>query len=55
LGEVDRKGVRSAYDLWLSRNIQHAELLRAEEPARRGGLREIFRGRINRGQSPICF
>ena len=36
LDEVDRKGVRiavasrSAYDLWLSRNIRHAELLRAE-------------------------
>jgi len=36
LEEVDRKGVRiavaarSAYDLWLSRNIRHATLLRAE-------------------------
>jgi polar amino acid transport system substrate-binding protein len=36
LAEVDRKGVRiavaqkSAYDLWLSRNIKHAELLRVE-------------------------
>jgi polar amino acid transport system substrate-binding protein len=36
LGEVDRKGVRiavsdrSAYDLWLSRNIKHAELRRVE-------------------------
>lgn len=36
LGEVDRKGVRiavaqkSAYDLWLSRNIKNAELVRAE-------------------------
>ncbi len=36
LDEVDRKGVRiavasrSAYDLWLSRNIRHAELVRAE-------------------------
>jgi polar amino acid transport system substrate-binding protein len=36
LEEVDRKGVRiavaarSAYDLWLSRNIQNAELVRAE-------------------------
>jgi polar amino acid transport system substrate-binding protein len=36
IGEVDRKGVRiavmnrSAYDLWLSRNIRNAELVRAE-------------------------
>jgi polar amino acid transport system substrate-binding protein len=36
LDEVDRKGVRiavsgrSAYDLWLSRNIRQAELVRAE-------------------------
>ena len=36
LEEVDRKGVRiavaarSAYDLWLSRNIRHAELVRTE-------------------------
>jgi polar amino acid transport system substrate-binding protein len=36
LDQVDRKGVRvavasrSAYDLWLSRNIRHAELVRAE-------------------------
>jgi len=36
IGEVDRKGVRiavagrSAYDLWLSRNIKHAKLVRAE-------------------------
>jgi polar amino acid transport system substrate-binding protein len=36
IGEVDREGVRiavagrSAYDLWLSRNIKHAELVRAE-------------------------
>jgi polar amino acid transport system substrate-binding protein len=36
LGDVDRKGVRiavaqkSAYDLWLSRNIRNAELVRAE-------------------------
>lgn len=36
LDQVDRKGVRiavsgrSAYDLWLSRNIKHAELRRAE-------------------------
>ena len=36
LADVDRKGVRiavadrSAYDLWLSRNIKHAELRRAE-------------------------
>jgi polar amino acid transport system substrate-binding protein len=36
LQDVDRKGVRiavaarSAYDLWLSRNIRHAELVRAE-------------------------
>lgn len=36
LNEVDRKGVRiavsgrSAYDLWLSRNIKHATLMRAE-------------------------
>ena len=36
IGEVDRKGVRiavagrSAYDLWLSRNIKNAELVRAE-------------------------
>jgi polar amino acid transport system substrate-binding protein len=35
LGDVDRKGVRiavaerSAYDLWLTRNIKHAELRRA--------------------------
>lgn len=36
LADVDRRGVRiavadrSAYDLWLSRNIKHAELRRAE-------------------------
>ncbi len=36
LADVDRKGVRiavadrSAYDLWLSRNIKHAQLRRAE-------------------------
>ncbi len=36
LDEVDREGVRiavsgrSAYDLWLSRNIRHAELVRGE-------------------------
>lgn len=36
IGDVDRKGVRiavagrSAYDLWLTRNIKHAELRRAE-------------------------
>ena len=36
IGEVDREGVRiavagrSAYDLWLSRNIRSAELVRAE-------------------------
>jgi len=36
IGEVDREGVRiavagrSAYDLWLSRNIKNAELVRAE-------------------------
>ena len=36
IGDVDRKGVRiavagrSAYDLWLSRNIQHAELVRGD-------------------------
>ena len=36
IGEVDRKGVRiavasrSAYDLWLVRNIKHAALVRAE-------------------------
>jgi len=36
IAEVDRKGVRiavasrSAYDLWLARNIQQAELVRAE-------------------------
>jgi polar amino acid transport system substrate-binding protein len=36
IAEVDRKGVRiavasrSAYDLWLVRNIKHAELVRAE-------------------------
>ncbi len=36
LEEVDHKGVRiaaanrSAYDLWLTRNLKHAELLRAE-------------------------
>jgi len=36
IGEVDRKGVhiavagRSAYDLWLSRNIENAELVRGD-------------------------
>jgi polar amino acid transport system substrate-binding protein len=36
IAEVDRKGVRiavmnrSAYELWLARNIRHAELVRAE-------------------------
>jgi len=36
IAEVDRAGVRiavtarSAYDLWLERNIKHAELVRAE-------------------------
>ena len=36
VGEVDRAGVRiavmarSAYDLWLTRNIQHAQLVRAD-------------------------
>jgi polar amino acid transport system substrate-binding protein len=36
VGEVDRAGVRiavtarSAYDLWLERNIKHAQLIRAE-------------------------
>ena len=42
LAEVDRPGTRiavsgrSAYDLWLSRNLQHAELVRGE------GLRGTF-------------
>jgi polar amino acid transport system substrate-binding protein len=36
IAEVDRKGVRiavasrSAYDLWLARNVKHAELVRAD-------------------------
>jgi len=36
IGEVDRPGIRiavtarSAYDLWLTRNIKHAELVRSE-------------------------
>jgi polar amino acid transport system substrate-binding protein len=39
IDDVDRPGVRiasvprAAYDLWLERNIQHAELVRAEHPS----------------------
>ena len=39
IGEVDRAGhrivvtARSAYDLWLERNIQHAQLIRVENQA----------------------
>jgi polar amino acid transport system substrate-binding protein len=45
IGEVDREGVRiavagrSAYDLWLSRNIKNAELVRAENIE---GSRQVF-------------
>jgi polar amino acid transport system substrate-binding protein len=47
IGEVDRKGVRiavagrSAYDLWLTRNIKNAELVRADSI---GGSYQIFVG-----------
>jgi polar amino acid transport system substrate-binding protein len=45
--EVDRPGIRiasaprAAYDLWLERNLQHAELVR---PATLGGSYELFVG-----------
>ena len=45
IGEVDRKGVRiavagrSAYDLWLTRNIKNAELVRGDSI---GGSYQLF-------------
>jgi len=47
IDEVDRPGIRiasaprAAYDLWLERNIQHAELVRSEHL---GGSFELFAG-----------
>ena len=49
--DVDRKGVRmgissgSAYDLFLSRSIQHAELIRAPDP--NGAFELIFSGKVH--------
>jgi polar amino acid transport system substrate-binding protein len=51
IADVDRKGVRigvsakSAYDLFLSRSIQHAELIRAPDPNKAFGL--IVAGRVD--------
>jgi polar amino acid transport system substrate-binding protein len=49
--DVDRKGVRmgissgSAYDLFLSRSIQHAELIRAPDP--NGAFELILSGKVD--------
>jgi polar amino acid transport system substrate-binding protein len=49
--DVDRKGVRigissgSAYDLFLSRSIQHAELIRAPDP--NGAFQLILTGKVD--------
>lgn len=51
IADVDHKGVRigvsakSAYDLFLSRNLQHAELVRAPTPAASFDL--IFAGKVD--------
>jgi polar amino acid transport system substrate-binding protein len=51
IGDVDRKGVRmgissgSAYDLFLSRSIQHAELIRAPDP--NGAFELILSGKVD--------
>lgn len=51
IADVDRKGVRigissgSAYDLFLSRSIQHAELIRATDP--NGAFQLILEGKVD--------
>jgi polar amino acid transport system substrate-binding protein len=51
IGDVDREGVRigissgSAYDLFLSRSIQHAELTRAPDP--NGAFELILAGKVD--------
>ncbi len=51
IGDVDRQGVRigissgSAYDLFLSRSIQHAELIRAPDP--NGAFQLILTGKVD--------
>ena len=51
IGDVDREGVRigissgSAYDLFLSRSIQHAELIRAPDP--NGAFELILTGKVD--------
>jgi len=51
IGDVDREGVRmgissgSAYDLFLSRSIQHAELIRAPDP--NGAFELILSGKVD--------
>ena len=51
IDDVDRKGVRigissgSAYDLFLSRSIQHAELIRATDP--NGAFELILSGKVD--------
>ena len=51
IGDVDREGMRigissgSAYDLFLSRSIQHAELIRAPDP--NGAFELILTGKVD--------
>ncbi|HXV82780.1 MAG TPA: ABC transporter substrate-binding protein [Candidatus Binatia bacterium] len=51
IADVDREGIRigvssgSAYDLFLSRNIQNAELIRAPDP--NGAFRLILAGKVD--------
>jgi polar amino acid transport system substrate-binding protein len=51
IGDVDREGVRmgissgSAYDLFLSRSIQHAELIRSPDP--NGAFELILSGKVD--------
>ena len=54
--EVDRPGIRiavtarTAYELWLSRHIRHAELVRSDEPGRRA--RAVRRREAGRARRP---